>query len=159
MTVHIVKPNETIELIAKKYNLSVDEIISINPHFRSWEHLAPGAKLRIPEIPEYIQDEIDDILSEFKDEFGRWIYYNDDLDSYITTSGMRAKHMFYDVEQAIRKYAKEEFDKLYPECKRLYNPHEYHVGLSKQLLDLKKRLLLEAKQQTKENTLVLKKGK
>lgn len=47
------------------------------------------------------------VSSEFKDEFGRWIYYNDDLDSYITTSGMRAKHMFYDVEQAIRKYAKE----------------------------------------------------
>ena len=57
-----------------------------------------------------------------------------------------------------RKYAAEEFARLYPECKRLYNPHEYHVGLSKQLLDLKKRLLLEAKQQTKENTLVLKKG-
>ena len=57
-----------------------------------------------------------------------------------------------------RKYAAEEFARLYPECKRLYNPHEYHVGLSKQLLDLKKKLLLEAKQQTKENTLVLKKG-
>ena len=58
-----------------------------------------------------------------------------------------------------RKYAQQEFEKLYPECKRLYNPHEYHVGLSKQLLDLKKRLLLEAKQQTKENNLVLKRGK
>lgn len=61
MIVHIVRPNETIELIAKAYNLSVNEIISINPHFRSWEHLAPGAKLRIPEIPEYIQDEIDEV--------------------------------------------------------------------------------------------------
>ena len=61
MIIHIVRPNETIESIAKAYNLSVNEIISINPHFRSWEHLAPGAKLRIPEIPEYIQDEIDEV--------------------------------------------------------------------------------------------------
>ena len=42
-----------------------------------------------------------------------------------------------------RKYAAEEFARLYPECKRLYNPHEYHVGLSKQLLDLKKKLIMK----------------
>ena len=58
-----------------------------------------------------------------------------------------------------REYAQREFDSLYPECTRLYNPHEYHVGLSKELLDLKKKLLLESKNQTKENSLILKRGK
>ena len=58
-----------------------------------------------------------------------------------------------------RRYAKEEFEKLYPECTRLFNPHIYHVGLSRELLELKKRLLQEAKQQTKEQTLQLRKGK
>lgn len=58
-----------------------------------------------------------------------------------------------------REYAKKEFDTLYEECKRLYNPHEHHVGLSKKLLDLKKQLLLEARNQTKENELTLKRGK
>ena len=70
-------------------------------------------------------------------------------------------HLVYDtptIEQ-VREYAKEEFDTLYEECKRLYNPHVHHVGLSKQLLDLKKQLLLEAKIKTKENELVLKRGK
>ena len=69
--------------------------------------------------------------------------------------------LIYDVPslEETREYAKQEFETLYEECKRLYNPHIHHVGLSKQLLDLKKQLLLEAKNQTKENELVLKRGK
>ena len=58
-----------------------------------------------------------------------------------------------------RQYAKEEFASLYEECTRLYNPHIHHVGLSRELLDLKKKLLLDARNQTKENELVLKRGK
>lgn len=47
------------------------------------------------------------IDTEFKDEFGRWVYYNDDTNSFVTTSGMPAKHMFYDVQETLNKYAKE----------------------------------------------------
>lgn len=47
------------------------------------------------------------IKTEYKDEFGRWVYYNDKTDSFITTSGMPAKHMFYDVEQLLKENAKE----------------------------------------------------
>ena len=61
MIFHIIKPGETIEIIAKKYNLTINELIDINPHFRSWEHLAPGAKLRIPEISTNVKDELDEI--------------------------------------------------------------------------------------------------
>ena len=45
--------------------------------------------------------------SDSKDSQGRWIYFNEHANSYLTTSGMPAKHMFYDVEEAINKYAKE----------------------------------------------------
>ncbi len=61
MIYHIIKPGDTIELIAKKYRFTIDEIISINPHFRSWEHLAPGAKLRLPEVSEVVKEELDSI--------------------------------------------------------------------------------------------------
>ena len=61
MHIHIIKPGETIETIVKKYNVTVNEIKEVNTHFRSWEHLAPGAKLRIPELSEYLKDEIDEI--------------------------------------------------------------------------------------------------
>lgn len=44
--------------------------------------------------------------SDKKDEQGRWIYFNEHVNSYLTTSGMIAKHMFYDIEEAIKKYGK-----------------------------------------------------
>ena len=69
MIIHIVKPNETIEKIANQYNIKVDEIKSANTHFRSWEHLAPGAKLKLPEIPEYVSDEIDMIEPFIEDYY------------------------------------------------------------------------------------------
>ena len=39
-----------------------------------------------------------------------------------------------------RKYAEEEFKTIYPESQRLYNPHVHHVGLSKELLNLKRNI-------------------
>lgn len=43
--------------------------------------------------------------------------------------------------QERQQYCQEQFDTLYPEVKRLINPHEYYVDLSVQLLKLKKELI------------------
>ena len=40
-----------------------------------------------------------------------------------------------------QKYCKEEFDTLYPEIKRLQNPHEYYVDLTNKLRELKNELI------------------
>ncbi len=40
-----------------------------------------------------------------------------------------------------KKYCEEQFETLYPEVKRLSNPHEYYVDLSKKLLKLKQELI------------------
>ena len=69
MIYHIIKPGETIKLIANKYKLTENEIIRINPHFRSWENLAPGAKLRIPEMSEAVLDEIDELEPFIEDYY------------------------------------------------------------------------------------------
>ena len=69
MIYHIIKPGETIKLIANKYKLTENEIIRINPHFRSWENLAPGAKLRIPEMSESVLDEIDELEPFIEDYY------------------------------------------------------------------------------------------
>lgn len=47
------------------------------------------------------------VNTEFKDKFGRWVYFNENTNHFITTSGMPAKHMFYDVQELLNKYAKE----------------------------------------------------
>ena len=46
--------------------------------------------------------------------------------------------------QERQKYCSEEFNTLYPEIKRLSNPHEYYVDLTTKLLKLKKELIAKA---------------
>jgi len=45
----------------------------------------------------------------------------------------------------IRKYAKEQHQKLWPEVLRLEKPHEYYVDLSQELWDLKQSLIKQYK--------------
>ena len=59
MNTHIVRVNEKIERIAQIYNLSIEEIKKINTHIRDWNNLIPGTKIRLPEISEEINNEID----------------------------------------------------------------------------------------------------
>lgn len=59
MNSHIVRVNEKIEKIALLYNLTVEEIINCNHHIKDWNHLIPGTKLRLPEIPEIVRNELD----------------------------------------------------------------------------------------------------
>lgn len=44
-----------------------------------------------------------------------------------------------------RQHSKEDFEKFYPEIKRLENPHGYYVDLSEKLLGLKKKMIFEAR--------------
>lgn len=61
MKFHIVRNDETLEDILYLYNLSKDELIEQNKHIRVWSKLIPGTKLRIPPIPESIQQEVTDM--------------------------------------------------------------------------------------------------
>ena len=50
-----------------------------------------------------------------------------------------------------QKYCTEQMKTLYPEVKRMENPHGYYVDLTRKLLELKKKLILEAKSQKAED--------
>ena len=49
-----------------------------------------------------------------------------------------------------QNYCNEQMDKLYPEVRRLEKPHKYYVDLTKELLNLKKELILEHRQEVEE---------
>ena len=49
-----------------------------------------------------------------------------------------------------QQYCNQQFKTLYPEIRRISNPHEYYVDLSKELLELKQRLIEEHRGFTKE---------
>lgn len=44
-----------------------------------------------------------------------------------------------------REYCCNEFNTIYPEIKRLNNPHEYYVDLSQKLYDLKNKMINDIK--------------
>lgn len=47
------------------------------------------------------------IQTKYKDELGRWVYFNKKTENFVTTSGMVSKHMFYDLEKILRENVKE----------------------------------------------------
>lgn len=59
MTFHIVRMNEKIEKIALNYQLEIDEIKEMNKYIKDWNHLIPGTKLRLPEISNILDEELD----------------------------------------------------------------------------------------------------
>lgn len=71
MNYHIVRTNETIEKIALIYNLTINEIKNINTHVRSWSYLIPGTRLKLPPIPESINEEINDVEPFIEDYYPR----------------------------------------------------------------------------------------
>lgn len=60
MRYHIVKTTDTIEKIANIYNMTIYEIKSNNTHISDWRRLIPGTKIKLPAIPDYVKDELDD---------------------------------------------------------------------------------------------------
>lgn len=59
MTFHIVRMDEKLEKIALNYQLDVEEIKANNKYIKDWNHLIPGTKLRLPEISNVLNDELD----------------------------------------------------------------------------------------------------
>lgn len=59
MTFHIVRMDEKIEKIALNYQLDIDEIKEYNKYIKDWNHLIPGTKLRLPEISNVLNEELD----------------------------------------------------------------------------------------------------
>lgn len=46
--IHIVQQEETLELILKKYHVTKQTIIMLNPHIKSIDNLQSGMKIKIP---------------------------------------------------------------------------------------------------------------
>ena len=69
MNFHIVRTNESLKDICLIYNIDVDEIKQANKHIRIWENLSPGLKIKLPEIPESLALELDDVEPFIEDYY------------------------------------------------------------------------------------------
>lgn len=97
MNYHIVRTNERVSDIAQAYNLSVEEIMSINNHIRSWDKLIPGTKLKLPAIPEQIRVELDDSEPFIED------YYPKIAVEELKTESINESSMEQDIESETPK--------------------------------------------------------
>ncbi|HHU55183.1 MAG TPA: LysM peptidoglycan-binding domain-containing protein [Acholeplasmataceae bacterium] len=59
MKFHIVRNGETLSQIAFAYNLEEEELKKENKHIRYWDKLIPGTKLKIPVIPEAVDQDVE----------------------------------------------------------------------------------------------------
>ena len=69
MNFHIVRTNETLKDIGLIYNVDIDEIKEANKHIRIWDNLSPGLKIKLPEIPESLALELDDVEPFIEDYY------------------------------------------------------------------------------------------
>lgn len=58
MKFHIVCEGESLKKIAFLYGLDEEELQKENKHIRVWERLIPGTKLKVPYIPEAVDQDI-----------------------------------------------------------------------------------------------------
>ena len=115
MKIHVVRLNETIQDIGKKYNISQEEIKKANPHFRSWENIAPGAKINLPSIPEYLQEEIDNVEPFIED-----YYPTIDIDTIKQVDNIEKEPIKEEIKPKMKKL---NYNNMYS---YYYNPYDYY---------------------------------
>lgn len=103
MKYHIVQVNETINDIARKYQVSVEEIMKLNRHITSAEYIIPGMKLRLPVLTEEVSEELKDNfldiekyypkIEDFKDVLSDNNNYNENNDN--TNNSLDGKQPSY----------------------------------------------------------------
>lgn len=69
MRFHIIRSNETLYDILSLYNLTKEELVKENKHITSWRNLVPGTKLKIPPIPENVEQGIKDMEPFIEDYY------------------------------------------------------------------------------------------
>lgn len=69
MNYHVVRINDSIEKIASIYNLTINEIKNLNTHISNWKELIPGTRIKLPTIPDAINEELNDIEPFIEDYY------------------------------------------------------------------------------------------
>lgn len=69
MNCHIIRTNETLKDIGLIYNIDENEIKEANKHIKVWENLTPGLKIKLPEIPDSLALELDDVEPFIEDYY------------------------------------------------------------------------------------------
>ncbi|MBE5812045.1 MAG: nicotinate phosphoribosyltransferase [Clostridiales bacterium] len=136
--------------IIPKIKVSNDSIKTINPGYkRVYRFYDKETNYALGDVIALYNEEIPKDYYELIHPVDNWKktklinYYVRELQVPIFKDGEQVYKELSLEEQ--KEYCKKEFETLYPEIKRLVNPHEYYVDLSQELLNLKKELIAKHK--------------
>lgn len=69
MKVHIVQINESLKDIARKYDLTIEDIIKNNQHISSARNILPGMKLKLPILAEVAEEKLRENMMNIQDYY------------------------------------------------------------------------------------------
>lgn len=136
--------------IIPKIKVSNDSIKTINPGYKKvYRFYDKDTNYALGDVIALYNEEISTDYYELIHPIDNWKktkltnYYIRELQVPIFKDGK----LVYKIPtlKESKEYCSKEFDTIYPEIKRLVNPHEYYVDLSENLLKLKKELIAKHK--------------
>ncbi len=86
MIFHIIKENETMGDLLRKYDVEKEELISNNKHVTNWNSLLAGIKIRVPIVCEEITSHLKEVEPFIED------FYNDEEYDYQTEKEVFNNH-------------------------------------------------------------------
>lgn len=141
---------ESGDKVIPKIKLSNDTIKTINPGYKKvYRFFDKDTNFALGDLIALHDEEIPKDKCELMHPVETWKktvltnYYVRELQVPIYKNG---KLIYEEMNlEEKKKYCENEFATLYPEIKRLMNPHEYYVDLSEMLLSLKNELIAKHK--------------
>lgn len=136
------------ENVIPKIKVSNDSIKTINPGYkRVYRFYDKETNYALGDVIALHDEEIPEDYYELIHPVDNWKktkltnYYVRELQVPVFKNGKQVYEEKTLEEQ--KEHCKKEFETIYPEIKRLVNPHEYYVDLSEKLLKLKKELIAQ----------------
>ncbi len=140
--------------ISPRIKVSNDSIKTINPGYKKlYRFYDKETGFALGDVIALYDETIDDERYVLIHPVETWKrkeisnYYVRELQKHIFHNG----ELIYEEPSLLEKkeYCEAEFKTLYPEIKRLSNPHEYYVDLSEKLLNLKNDMINEHRERSK----------
>ena len=138
MTFHIVRMDEKIEKIALNYQLDIEEIKEYNKYIKDWNHLIPGTKLRLPEISNVLNEELDNyepFIEEYypklSNNYSNYSSVDDDVEMVSTVAENNDTKQDKNVKQVEQTLVLPKSNTYYPYQNYYfnypYNPYYYQM--------------------------------
>ena len=128
MKFHIVKNGESLKDILFMYSITEDEFRELNRHIKSWKDLIPGIKVKIPVIPESVDNDILDMEPFIEDYYPKNDSYEEE--EYEEESKIEDNDIYENKVEEKKEVVKEQKEITDKEKEKSYSSNELNNNTS-----------------------------